>query len=172
MRCSHTMDDIIRRSLTSFAEEALAGDWRGRREREAVSLFAFGFLLREANAGGTLHDPAQITIEFPVPQVTERDGAWASTKSQVCKDLVIWPRPAMTCWDDEGKPSVPPAAILEWKFGVPTVHEPDVEWLQTFTARYPETTGYAIAANRPGSAFLIDCVTVANGVVEREWQRV
>lgn len=29
-----SMDDIIRSALTSFAREALAGDWRGRREYE------------------------------------------------------------------------------------------------------------------------------------------
>lgn len=167
-----SMDDIIWRSLISFAEEALAGDWRGRREREAVSMYAFGCLLREVRAGGIVYDPAQITIEFPVPQVTGRDGASVSAKNQVCKDLVIWPRPGMTCWDDEGKPTVPPAAILEWKFGAPTVYEPDVEWLQAFTKMYPETVGYAITANRPGSAFLLECVRVTGGVAERQWLRL
>ncbi len=167
-----SMDDIIRRSLTSFAAEALASDWRGRREREAVSLFAFGHLLREVRAEGALYDPAQITIEFPVPQVTGRDGVPASTKSQVCKDLVIWSHPGMTCWDEAGKPTVPPAAILEWKFGLPTVYEPDVEWLQAFTKLYPETVGYAITANRPGGGLLLECVRVAEGVAEREWLRV
>jgi len=163
------LDSIIQRALTSFARESLAGDWRGRREREAVSLFAFGYLLRDVRAEGILYDPAQITIEFPVPQVTGRDAGAASPKSQVCKDLVIWSRPGMTCWDDAGKPTVPPAAILEWKFGVPTMHEPDVEWLEAFTARFPETTGYAVVANRPGGAFLLECVRVTRGVAEREW---
>ncbi len=167
-----SMDDVLRSALTSFAREALAGDWRGRREREAVSLFAFGHLLHEVLAGTALYDPAQITIEFPVPQITGRDGAAVSAKSQVCKDLVIWSHPAMTCWDEEGRPTVPPAAILEWKFDLPTVCEPDVEWLQAFTKLYPETVGYAITANRPGGGLLLDCVRVAEGVAEREWLRV
>lgn len=167
-----SMDDVVRSALISFANESLAGDWRGRREREAVSLFAFRHLLREVHPKGPLFDSAQITIEFPVPQVKGCDGAPALTKRQVCKDLVIWPQPGMTCWDDAGRPTIPPAALLEWKFGVPTVHEPDVEWLQRFTKAYPETVGYAISANRPGGGFLLGCVRVADGVVEREWLRV
>lgn len=166
------MDVVVRRSLISFAHETLASDWRGRREREAVSLFAFRHLLREVRADGVLHDPAQITIEFPVPQVTGRSDASAPAKSQVCKDLVIWSHPEMTCWDEAGKPTVPPAAILEWKFGVPTVYEPDIEWLQAFTKTYPETVGYAITANRPCGVFLLDCARVAEGVAEREWLRL
>ncbi len=48
-----SMDDVLRSALTSFAEEALASDWRGRREREAVSLFKFGHLLREVRVQGS-----------------------------------------------------------------------------------------------------------------------
>jgi len=61
------IDDIVRRALVSFATQDLNGSWTGRREREAVSLFVFGHLLREVDPTGFLCDPAQIGIEYPVP---------------------------------------------------------------------------------------------------------
>lgn len=156
-------DHPVRSSLTEFANESLAGDWRGRREREAVSLYAFRHLLRRVRQGSALHDAAQITIEFPVPQVTP------GGKKQVCKDIVLWPSPAMTCWDASGHPSVAPAAILEWKFGRTSVHEQDIRWLQAFTSTYTACTGYAILANRPGKQFLLRCDRVESGQVEQSW---
>lgn len=159
--------------MVSFAQNTLAGSWRGRREREAVSQFAFGHLLQEVAADRFLSHPAQIAIEFPVPQVDAGDAQQDRVcKAQVCKDLVIWPEPGMTCWDAEGLPTVPPAAILEWKFGAAAVHEPDIEWLRMFTLRFPSTTGYAITANRPGAPFLLDCVRIERGAVVREWLRL
>lgn len=159
-------DRPVKTSLMEFAYQSLAGNWTGRREREAVSLFAFRHLLRQVRAGSSLHDAAQITIEFPVPQVT------VGGKAQVCKDLVLWPSPAMTCWDAEGSPSVAPAAVLEWKFGQSCVHEPDVRWLQRFTSVYSDCIGYAISANRPGREFLLRCDRVELGQVERAWLEV
>jgi hypothetical protein len=68
--------------------------------------------------------------------------------------------PAMTCWDVNGFPNIAPAAILEWKFGASKAHESDIEWLRQFTVKFPQTIGYAVTANRPGSNFLIDCIRV------------
>ena len=166
-------DDIIRASLVSFAKEALAGDWTGCREREAVSLYAFGFLLKQVRLGGVLHNPAQIGIEFPVPQVSgiakTNDGGRHREKPQVCKDLVIWPRPAMTCWDEAGNPSVSPLAVLEWKFGTEMTSRHDLEWLKAFSKNRPEFTGFAISANRPGASFLLRAVRVSKGEADFAW---
>lgn len=166
-------DNIIRDSLVSFAKEALAGDWPGRREREAVSLYAFGFLLKQVRPSGILHNPAQIGIEFPVPQVSgtaEMNGRNRHReKPQVCKDLVIWPRPAMTCWDEAGNPTISPLAILEWKFGTETTSRNDLDWLTAFSKNRPEFTGFAISANRPGAAFLLRAVRVSQGEADFDW---
>ena len=156
-------DDIVRRSLTEFAAESLCSDWRGRREREAVSLYVFRHLLREVRPDSVLRDPAQITIEFPVPQVAE------SGKLQVCKDIVIWSEPAMSCWDDDGQPTVAPSVILEWKFGAVGTFAPDVEWLRSFSKAFPGFIGYAVTANRPGAGALLRCDRIAAGEVHPAW---
>ena len=167
------LDDIIRDSLVAFALEALEGPWTGRREREAISLYAFGFLLKQVKRDGVLNDPAQIGIEFPVPQVVssvEMNGIGRRReKLQVCKDLVIWPRPAMTCWDQAGQPNVSPIAILEWKFGVETTSRHDLEWLKAFSRNRPEFTGFAISANRPGASFLMKVAKVTGGEAYPDW---
>lgn len=76
-------------SGASDATEMPSGSETIRREREAESLFVFGHLLREVDPGGFLRDPAQIGIEFPVPQlVAGATGAItsrSSCKRQVCK---------------------------------------------------------------------------------------
>lgn len=88
MTRSEELEVIVRRALGEFFAAIVQGGWRGR-EREAVSLFAFEFLAPYAGRS-VLGSAAQIGIECAVPQVT------AKGKKQVCKDLVIWPRPRMT----------------------------------------------------------------------------
>lgn len=64
------------------------------------------------------------------------------------------------------------AAILEWKFGVAAVGEPDVGWLKVFSVAYPGFIGYATAGNRPGAEFLLACDRVAKGETTRDWLRL
>jgi len=167
------LDDLIRGSLTTFAHEVLAGVWQGRREREAVSLYAFGYLIRYVRAGSSLHHPAQIGIEFPVPQlpasITTSLSGRADSKNQVCKDLVIWPQPGMACWDEHGEATVAPSVILEWKFGIAKIEMRDVKWLTAYSERYPGFIGYAVTANRPGADFLLRCARVADGKQDLDW---
>lgn len=170
------LDEVVRRSLSSFASESLSGGWSGRREREAVSLFVFGHLLRHVRPDSVLHDAAQITIEFPVPQVAAASATAisgrAGAKTQVCKDVVLWPEPGMTCWDASGDPTVAPMAIIEWKFDVRRVHEPDVAWLAMFAESNPGFVGYEVSANRPGAPFLVDAARITAGRVDRSWLRL
>lgn len=160
-----TMEFVLGHSLEQFAESSLRGAWNGRREREAISRYVFGYLIHEVTEDGWLRDPAQITIEFPVPQVRSTEKA----KQQVCKDLVIWPLPGMTCWDKHQNPTVSPSAILEWKFNSNDVHQDDVQWLQEFVSKYPECTGFAVTANRPGRNFLLDVTLITATHTEPRW---
>ena len=160
------IDDIVRRSLSSFAKEALDGSWSGRREREAVSFYVFRYLLLEVHKDGFLKDAAQIGIEYPVPQIA------GSGKDQVCKDVVLWTDPGMTCWDEAGQPKIAPAAILEWKFGEPGVDERDVAWLNAFSKGRRAFVGYAVTIRRPGSDWKLRCARVVDGVEERDWLRI
>lgn len=66
------IDDLIRSTLSSLTDELSTVEWTGRREREVISLFCFGHLLRECRPGAFLHDPTQIGIEVAVPQVSEQ----------------------------------------------------------------------------------------------------
>lgn len=167
------LDHAIRKSLTSFAEIVLDGSWSGRREREAVSVYALGHLLAQVKDTGFLHHPTQICIEYPVPQIDLKDSESFSgrivSKRQVCKDIVIWPRPMMTCWDDDGEPTIGPAAIIEWKYSQGSVHKRDVEWLCAFSLEHPGFVGYAVTANPPSSSFRLSCTRLSGGIIESEW---
>lgn len=165
-------DESIRSALVAFADELLDGSWSGRREREAVSMFAFGPLLKQVEPGGFIENPMQIGLEFPVPQVTlpEEDGQ--GKKSQVCKDVVIWDDPRMTCWDSQDLPTIAPAAILEWKFSSNRVWERDVNWLKAFTNEFPDCVGYAVTGNQPRSSFTLSCTKVADGQAQPEWVHI
>lgn len=167
------LDEIIRRSLVSFAEDMFEGSWTGRREREAVSLYVFGHLLQQVNKDGVLHSATQIGIEFPVPQVDAETSKGisgrAGAKQQVCKDVVIWPESRMTCWDEEGRPTIAPLAILEWKFGVPEIYNPDVLWLEAFGAVHSPFVGYAVAVDSLAREFRLSCTRSEGGKSRARW---
>ena len=148
------MEQLIRRSLISLHGFLVQGTWHGR-EREVVSLYAFGHLLPEMTANGM--DPTQIGIEVAVPQVPRENHR--RKDPDVCKDLVIWPEPSMTTWKSESEKGRFPSAILEWKTRNNTLprsspdsldrafHE-NIDWLQQFANMAPEGwTGYAVSVD-------------------------
>src|SRR5437867_1079062 len=92
------LDGVLGHALTTFSQAIHEGRWRGRGEREAVSYFAFGHLVPLCRSGQSLHRPAQIGLEVPVPGIGEG-------KSQVCKDVVVWRDPGAVCWDLSGAPT-------------------------------------------------------------------
>ena len=106
------IDSLIRSALESFVRDIRSDDlWR--REHELVNLFVFGHLVPKSRGSGVISDLTQIGIGTAVPQLKRR---WTRRKdSDVCKDVVIWPEPGMTCWDDNGKPEYFPLSVLEWK---------------------------------------------------------
>ena len=166
------LDETVQSALDTFVDEALDGSWDGRREREAVSLFAFGALVEQVNTEGILRDSRQIGLEVPVPQVTVGDENSANNKNQVCKDVVIWSEPGMTCWDESHDPTVPPVAIIEWKFDRASIYDADVSWLEAFTAEYPNCIGYAVTANQQSSRFTLSCTRVTNRQTQAKWLHV
>jgi hypothetical protein len=165
------VDSMVRRSLESLAQELLRGDWKGRREREVVSLFCFGHLVQKCAPGSVLHDPSQISIEVAVPQIRGQADltAKAGNKAQVCKDIVLWPRPRMVAWDDLGRAIVSPMSILEWKHNEGAISEYDVRWLCQFSAERPDFVGYAVCTNLPAKGFTLSCTRVALGQREDRW---
>ena len=136
-----SLDEIIGRSLRSFLDYINETGWTGR-ENEAVSLFAFGFLQKECSQNGPLYDPTQIGIEVGAADTAK------SEKSQVRKDLVIWPKPGANRWYP-AQPRSEPLAILEWKVRRPGIkRQPtsnvDINWLLDHCERQTQTVGYAV----------------------------
>ena len=62
------LDLIIRQSLKDLVDDIFDRPWFGR-EREVVSLYAFGHLQRYCRGDGVLSDPTQIVIESAAPQL-------------------------------------------------------------------------------------------------------
>ena len=168
------LDDIVEAALRTFFDDIRTSRWQGH-EHEAISLFVFAHLLPFCQPGSVLHDPAQICIECAVPQLTLLG---TRQKPQVGKDLVIWPKAKMTCWDSDYRPVRYPAAILEWKvtglgnrFRKGFLHEAsaDRDWLTRFSAAAPSSVGYSVSLeNKPGAARL-QCSRAYGGELAEEW---
>lgn len=155
---------IVRQSLKEFGSYLADTRWRGR-EREAVSCYALGFLQKH------FENPTRITIEGAVIQVPGR------VKKQVCKDLIIWPRPGMTVWDDNWTLKHDPVCIMEWKLTFRRTHKPlqsksDVRWLQQFADSRPVFEGFAVSIDLLRRDFLISATRVTAKHVDDAWLRV
>jgi hypothetical protein len=170
------LDTVVRQSLESIAAELSSGTWKGRREREIVSLFCFGHLLSKCRPGSILHDPTQICVETPVPQIAgpgqRKPSGKRAAKEVVCKDIVIWPRPRMVCWDDTGKGTVRPLSVIQWKHDQGGVSKNDTSWLQEFSQRHGDFAGFAIATNGRAESFALSCTRVFLGQLVQPWMRI
>ena len=160
------IDDIIASQLSDLVADIFSDDWV-RRERELVSLFALGYLSKSCKPGSFLHDPAQIGIEVAVPQLPG-DGR----KAQVCKDLVIWPTPRMTCWDQNRRPVHHPSVIIEWKTNRTQVSPSDVSWLQEFSKAKSDFLGYAVCVDSRERRFRLACDRIHCGRVQPMWLKL
>lgn len=81
-----------------------------------------------------------------------------------CKDPVIWPDPAGTCWDKLGKATRRPLAILEWKARTEEISGYDETWLQQFSAKTPEFFGHAVSLDPKGTKTTMAVIRVRNGL--------
>lgn len=170
------IDDLVRESLAAFADDLRSTGWSGRREHEAKSLYAFGYLAPRCRPGAFLHDPAQIALDTPVLQIDHEaqrrlSGGTGAPKRVVAKDLLIWPEPRLTCWRD-GEPSGFPAVIMEWKLNAAGVHAYDVAWLRGFSAARPGFVGYALTVNPKRRGPLLACTRVHLGAAADGWLAV
>ncbi len=158
-RSEGSLEEIIRASLGDFADFLSGSSWWGR-EREMISLYAFGFLRRHCKTGSVIHDPTQIGIEVAVPQVRP-----PGVKALVCKDLVIWPERAMNYWS---RPRRNPLAVFEWKTKDSKKRQADIEWLSRFSARRADFVGFSVVC-RISPTVLIDVALVRSGELKCKW---
>ena len=155
----NNLDSTIRQALIEFTEDVFAKTWWGK-EREAVSLFAFGYLIKQCQQGHIFFDPAQVGIEVRVPQP---DGL--GSKREICKDLVIWSSPGATCWDTDNWPM----AVLEWKANQDRIYAKDIAWLVAFSSSRPNFVGYAICLDLEKRNFRLSCTRVQQQRVQQAW---
>lgn len=135
------VDSIIKDSLTKFYSFISLNHWYGR-EREAISLYVTGFLIKMCKERSFLYDPRQIGIEVAVPQIPS-----PNSKPQVNKDLVIWPEPAMVCWNADRKPVNHPICIMEWKANQKDKSVHDISWLRQYSSNKQNMVCYGVNLN-------------------------
>jgi len=157
------LNTVIRQSLSEFVGDIFESGWFGR-EREAISLYTFGYLLRYCNKNNFLKDAKQIGIEVAVPQLSV-----PNAKTDVCKDLVIWPKPAMTCWNNLRQHVNYPSAILEWKTNTTVISKRDVEWLSAFSQLAPNFVGYAVSLDLKHRNFRLSCARIYQRKIIYDW---
>ncbi len=165
---STRIDHLVRRSLGAFLTHVCDTRWLGR-ENEAVSLYALGFLLESSDSTSDTLTPTQIGIE-----VAAADAPSKGPRSQVRKDLVIWPEPRMNRWHPGRSARNRPLAILEWKVRRPGVGKPqgashDLEWLRRYSSSRarPGFVGYSVFLDLAVTPATISVIRVAHGKIKR-----
>jgi hypothetical protein len=173
------LEEQLQLAFQSFAASLVVTPIAFAREREYVSSFVLGHLAPLVRPGAALFDLTQIGIEVAVPQ--RRTATNRRRHPDVCKDVVIWSDPGMTCWDARGFPSRFPAAVLEWKAlnrqDPPAVRarkrakdrDADRAWLGWFTHTSPDALGFSVLVDSTSSPPSIDVERVAKGVLIRGW---
>ncbi|MGH9883704.1 MAG: hypothetical protein ACRD6N_19950 [Pyrinomonadaceae bacterium] len=171
------LDPVFHTALGTFW--AVVNDGELRREREVLNLFVFGHLLPLVSPNGPLHSGGQLAIEAAVPQ--HKAAANLRKEPDVCKDLVIWPRPWMTCWNSEGLPRRFPIAIAEWKVvswrdngttarkKITEYHRNDIPFLKRMSAEQGGFIGYAILLDLREHHQFLRCARVEGGEVVPSW---
>jgi hypothetical protein len=163
------IDLAVQSATRAFVNDVFSSPyWRGR-ESEAVSYFAFGFLQRECKAGDLLADATQIVVGGCVPGVAE-----LNPKGRVNKDLVLWPKARMSCWDTDWNVCHIPIAVLEWKVfrakrRRPQMSTYDLDWLERFSRGRREFVGYAVSLDLAGRDWRLRAARVYDAHTEREW---
>lgn len=143
--------------------------WWGK-EHDLVNRYAHGFLMEHCSPKSVLKHPTQICIEVGVAQPKHK----LFLRKAARKDLVIWPQPWMSCWDESFEPVNHPIAVLEWKVRRNAkdlrCDSHDEAWLKAFARRHPDFVGYAVTVNRTRPADRKMCVTrFQQRDIDRRW---
>jgi hypothetical protein len=151
------LEKQIKMCLQSMAKYVSKSEWQGR-EREVVSLFAFGFLAPSCRPTRVLHHPGQIGLDVAVQQI---DGD--RRKKLVCKDIVLWDKRYKTCWDIKGEITNNPIAIIEWKARTDVISKYDEEWLKQYSRDRDDFIGFAVSFNPNGLHTKVVARTIFKG---------
>ena len=164
------IDGLVRSALTAFIEDFTHARWWGK-EHDCVNRFVHGFMVPQGLESGVLAHPTQVGIEVGVGQPK------GFSREAARKDVVIWPEPWMSCWNESFQPVNKPIAILEWKLvrtrGSLRCHVHDRDWLSAFAQDQPEFVGYAVTMNRDRRrAERIAVARFSGSNVDENWLRL
>lgn len=163
------LDRVVRETLISFSDHLDKRRFCGK-EHDLVNRYAHGFLMARCSPGSVLKHATQIGIEVGVAQPKEKRFSRPAAR----KDLVIWPKPWMSCWDNKFQPANHPLAVLEWKVRLNARNlrcDPhDEEWLSAFAKSRPDFVGYSVTLNRTRPVTPKMCVTRFQGQeIQHNW---
>ena len=161
------LDGLVRETLTEFSEDLDHRPWCGK-EHDFVNRYAHGFLLKRCSPKLPLKHATQIGIEVGVAQPKR------FLRKAARKDLVIWPKPWMSCWNSSWEPTNHPIAVLEWKVRLKSKNlrcdHHDEAWLSAFARAHPDFVGYSVTLNRTRLVAPRMCVARFYGRdIEHEW---
>jgi hypothetical protein len=166
-RAIRQLDRLVRETFTGFSDDLDRCQWWGK-EHDFVNRYAHGFLVPRCSPRSPLKHATQIGIEVGVAQPKR------FLRKAARKDLVIWPKPWMSCWDESWEPTNHPIAVLEWKVRLNSANlrcdRHDEAWLTAFARSHPDFVGYSVTLNRTRPAAQKMCVSRFHGRdTEHEW---
>jgi hypothetical protein len=170
------LDEILQGAFTAFHAGFAGESWRGK-ERDCVNRFVMGYLVAACSPGRLLEHPTQIGIEVAVKQPPG-----VGEKKTAHKDVVIWPKPFMSCWNQNGDWNAvhTPLAVIEWK-----IHrlgarrrsperdlQGDRNWVRAFSRENPESLGYSVFLDftRAGKSSGNPCELAVSRCHAGKWQ--
>lgn len=162
------IDGIVAASLRDFAVDMFSRPWFGK-EHDWVNAYAHGQLARRRSAGGAFYDVGQIGIEVAVGQPP------GFTARAARRDLVLWPKPLMTCWDARWHAVNHPLMIMEWKVHRPAYSSPglnrELDWLKAYSVWQPSVLAYAVEIDTRRASSVLRCRRVLAGHEDPTWLR-
>ena len=166
------MDRLVRETLNEFSDHLDKQQFSGK-EHDLVNRYAHGFLMARCSPRSFLKHPTQIGIEVGVAQ--PKGSGFLRPAAR--KDLVIWPKPWMSCWNASWEAENHPIAVLEWKVRVKATElrcdRHDENWLTAFSKWQPDFVGYAVTLSRTRPAAQKMSVSrFHRGGVDRNWLKV
>ena len=166
------VDALIRETLDAFTRDLFEHpEWKGK-EHDYINRYVHGFLLARCPASTFLYHPTQVGIEVGVK--------WPpgiGVKNSSRKDIVIWPKPWMSCWKEvNGKyrPFYAPTVVMEWKVvragQKVRPHLGDRKWLSGFAKKWPDSLGYMVTMTRePVSTGRIVVARFHDAHIKHDW---
>ena len=144
--------------------------WRGK-EHDCVNLFVHKFLFPRITPAGPIFDPTQIGIETGIPQ-----GPGLGIRPAVRKDLVIWPKPEMTTWNDEWTAVHYPMAVIEWKARrkkspKALIFPYDLEWITKYSRLRDDFIGCCATVDFTGSSTRLETALIEAGEVTSNFHK-